>query len=133
MPLVTAIQVQNAVGNARTRVGVTKYFLETTSTGIKLTDAYGEQLGSVRCFEEHGKLQVETINVTSLYKGQGLGKLLLAALLELATQRGITRLGLSTMDTSGGFWAHYGVGMGGGTAIATISGQVWNIGTINVT
>lgn len=133
MPLVTAIQVTNAVGNARTRVGTTKYYLEVTGTGLKLTDAYGETAGSARCFEDHGKLQVETINVSSLLQGHGLGKLLLAALLELATQKGLARLGLSTMDTSGGFWAHYGVGMGGGTLIATISGQVWNNGTINIT
>jgi hypothetical protein len=133
MPTVTANEVNAAMGGARSRVGTTKYYLETTASGIKLTDAYGETAGSVRCFEDHGKLQIETINVSSLLQKRGLGKLLLAALCELATQSNITRLGLASADTSGGFWKHYGVGMGGATLITSISALVWSTGTITVT
>jgi GNAT superfamily N-acetyltransferase len=133
MPTVSANDVSTAMGGNRSRVGFSAYYLEKGGISIKLTDGRGDQVGSVRFSEGHGRLNIETINVSHDRQGRGLGKLLVAALCDLATQMGLTRLGLATPDTSGGFWAHYGVGMGGGTLITNISALVWQTGSINLT
>jgi GNAT superfamily N-acetyltransferase len=133
MPNVTANEVNAAMGGSRSRVGTARYYLEKGGISIKLSDARGDDAGSVRFTEGNGRLNVETINVSHDRQGRGLGKLLVAALCDLATQMGLTRIGLATPDTSGGFWARYGVGMGGGTLVTSISALVWATGTITIT
>lgn len=133
MPNVTANEISAAMGGNRSRVGFSTYYLEKGGISIKVTDGRGDQVGSARFTDGNGRLNIETINVSHDRQGRGLGKLLVAALCDLATQMGLTRLGLATADTSGGFWRHYGVGMGGGTLITDISTQVWQTGTITVT
>lgn len=132
MPNITAAQMNLIVANGRGQLPGTAYMMRVQDGRITLE--YGEiEVGKVRFTTGGGRVNVETINVSGTRQGRGLGKLLVAALCAYAQANAIANMGLGTEDTSGGFWAKYGVGQGGNTSVALIVAQLYAGGHVTIT
>ena len=132
MPNITAAQLNQIIADRRGQLPGTAYMMRVYDA--RITVEYGDfQVGQIRFTTQGARVDVETINVNDNRQGRGLGKLLVAALCAYAQAHAIANMGLGTLDTSGGFWARYGVGQGGNTAIALITAQIFGPGHIVIT